>query len=105
MQGTLLLTEAFQRLHACSTDCVIIAPLCRLAAFLSLGRNLSPRAPEGITFGRGGWQVAIHNSCQQHVISCLEHLADLPAGAPPVRVPSLYPYLPQVLLLLFVLLA
>lgn len=80
MQGTLLLTEAFKRLDACQTDCVIIAPLCRLATFLTLGRQLQPEAPEGVAFGRGGWQVAIHKSCQQHIIACLEHLADVPAG-------------------------
>ena len=81
MQGVLLLTEAFKRLHACQTDCVIVAPLCRLAAFLSLGRKLKPTPPEGVAVARGGWPAAIHSSCQQHIITCLEHLADLPAGA------------------------
>lgn len=80
MQGVLLLTQAFKRLHACHTDCVIIAPLCRLAAFLALGRKLKPQTPKGVTVGRGGWQATIHNSCQAHVITCLEHLADLPSG-------------------------
>jgi hypothetical protein len=79
MQGRQLLTEAFRRLKACRQDFALLAPLIRLAAFLALGRGLKPAdtAP-----GRGGWQAAIHLACQRHVIACLEHLSDIPAGVP-----------------------
>jgi hypothetical protein len=80
VQGTLLLTEACKRLHGCQTDCVIIAPLCRLAAFLALGKKLKPATCEGVALNRGGWQAAIHNGCQAHIIACLEYLADPVAG-------------------------